>query len=205
MRKHVAELCVRYGVTLIEDAPYRELRFSGEALPMVSSYCPEHSLVLRSFSKISAPGLRLGVVTGRSDWLAHLIKVKQASDLHTSLPMQATLLALLQAPEFNHHLANVRHHYQVRYEALKTALIEHLSETYCAADVHGGMFIWLPITGLDPMKVAQDALKKGVAVVPSNVFNHQPARMQAALRLNFSYATTDKLNEAAARLASVLI
>ena len=106
MRQKVAQLCQQYDVTLIEDVPYRELRFSGEELPLVSSFCPDHSLVLRSFSKIATPGIRLGLVTGRSDWIAPLNTVKQAADLHSSMPMQAVLLDLLQHEEFANHLKN---------------------------------------------------------------------------------------------------
>ncbi len=65
VRKKVAQLCQQYNVTLIEDIPYRELWFSGENLALVSSFCPDHSLVLRSYSKIATPGIRLGMVSGK--------------------------------------------------------------------------------------------------------------------------------------------
>lgn len=76
-RKKVAALCIQYQVTLVEDAPYRDLRFSGETLPYVSQYCPDLAIVLRSFSKTVSPGMRLGVVTGKADFIQPMIKVKQ--------------------------------------------------------------------------------------------------------------------------------
>ena len=127
VRKAVAKLCRDYNVGLIEDIPYRELRFSGESLPLVSSFCPEIAFVMRSFSKISAPGLRIGMVSAPKEWIAALIKIKQASDLHTSLPMQAVLLALLKSSSFVEHLNHLREHYRLRYQALYLSLI-HISE-----------------------------------------------------------------------------
>lgn len=100
-RQKVAELCIRYNVALIEDAPYRELRFTGDALPLVSDFCPQHSIVLRSFSKIASPGLRIGIVTGQKHYLEPLVKIKQGADLHSSVPMQALLLGLLKHQAFN--------------------------------------------------------------------------------------------------------
>ncbi len=114
VRQKVAQLCQQYNVAFIEDVPYRELRFNGVPLPLVSSFCPDNSMVLRSYSKIATPGIRLGLVTGKADWLAALNRVKQAADLHSSIPMQAVLLDLLQHDEFTQHLAKLRHLYHGR-------------------------------------------------------------------------------------------
>ena len=118
VRKKVAQLCQQYNVAFIEDVPYRELRFKGDSLPLVSSFCPDNSLVLRSYSKIATPGIRLGLVTGNADWIGALNTVKQAADLHSSIPMQAVLLDLLQHEGFDQHLSKLRNLYKKRYEAL---------------------------------------------------------------------------------------
>ena len=208
-RKHVAELCIKYSVTLIEDAPYRPLRFSGDPLPMVSTFCPDNALVLRSFSKIAAPGMRLGVVTGPSKWVTHLIKIKQASDLHSSIPMQVVLLDLLQNIGFTEHLSNIRALYKSRYQCLSDNLKQGLPTDYRLNSVQGGMFIWLrlPTTHADKINVndiAKKALESKVAVVPSSVFYLKEQTAQPALRLNFSHTHLDKLHVATKRLIKVL-
>jgi len=203
-RKAVAELCIAHGITLIEDAPYRELRFTGTALPLVSSFCPDHALVLRSFSKIATPGFRLGVATGPSQWLDEMIKVKQAADLHTNLPMQEVLLQLLQHQDFPKHIDHLRQLYRSRYQCLADALHKELPAGCEFDDIEGGMFIWLNLPEGDPMAIAKAAIKEKVAVVPSTVFYDQGTEGKPALRLNFSYPSPDELQVAAQRLAKVL-
>ncbi len=204
IRKKVAQLCQQYHVTFIEDVPYRELRYKGEHLPLVSSFCPDNSMVLRSYSKIASPGIRLGLVTGREDWIVSLNKVKQAADLHSSIPMQAVLLDLLQHDEFAQHLAKLRHVYNARYEALTKQIALKLP-SYCYANaVDGGMFIWLSLPECDVDALAKSALEQGVAVVPSSVFYHDRENITPALRLNFTNASIKDLGAAIERLAKVI-
>ncbi|MFP6844431.1 MAG: PLP-dependent aminotransferase family protein [Thalassolituus sp.] len=203
-RQEVARLCQTFNVTLIEDAPYRDLRFFGDDLPLVSSFCPDHSLVLRSSSKTSAPGLRLGSVTGPEEWITHLIRVKQTSDLHSSLPMQAALLEILTHPGFEQHLCNVRSHYHQRYQALSEAINTHLQSEVSFTKVEGGMFLWLKLAKGDPMQIAKMALKKGVAIVPGSVFYIEEDIQSPAIRLNFSYCKPEQLATAIQLLASVI-
>ncbi len=206
-RKSVAELCVRYGVILVEDAPYRELRFSGEALPLVSSFCPEQSLVLRSFSKIATPGMRLGLLTGPSAWVESITVIKQAADLHSALPMQAVLLSLLRSSGFKAHLASLCNLYGARYKHLSECLLQNLGEEYTFDAVQGGMFIWLKVPTGDPMLMAKKALHNGVAIVPSTVFYApsvvESGRVELAFRLNFSHANNAQLTTAVERLKTI--
>ncbi|KUI99669.1 aminotransferase-like domain-containing protein [Vibrio sp. MEBiC08052] len=204
VRQQVATLCCQYNVVLIEDAPYRELRFSGEALPLVSDFCPNHAIVLRSFSKIASPGLRIGVVTGKRSDLEPLIKVKQGADLHSSVPMQALLLGLLQHPDFEQHIQRIRRLYQSRYDCLYTALSQQLPQGCHIKPINGGMFIWLSLPDCDTFALAKTMLDKGVAVVPSPVFYPDAAPSPAALRLNFTNASPEELTEAVNRLADGL-
>ena len=203
-RQRVAALCIEYKVAFIEDAPYRELRFTGEALPFVSDFCPNDSILLRSFSKIASPGLRLGAVSGKSEFIAPLIKVKQGADLHSSVPMQALLLGLLQHEDFPLHMENIRSLYQTRYQVLFSALEKQLPENCTAHAVDGGVFVWVELPPCDTFGLAKTLLANGVAVVPSPVFYPQPDQARAALRLNFTNATEDALEEAVSRLAQGL-
>ncbi len=203
-RKKVAELCIQYQVTLIEDVPYRELRFSGEALPLVSEFCLERSLVMRSFSKIATPGIRIGLLTGPKTWLEPIVRVKQGADLHSSVPMQAVLLDLLQHDLFTQHLSDLKAVYKQRHDSLLNLLNTQLPEGCSANAVEGGMFIWLRLPDCDIDAVAKQMLDKGVAVVPSSVFYPDNTKKNSALRLNFTNAEEALLKEAVERLALVL-
>ncbi|MEF1226152.1 PLP-dependent aminotransferase family protein [Vibrio fortis] len=203
-RQQVAALCEQYNVAFIEDAPYRELRFTGSELPLVSSFCPDHSIVLRSFSKIASPGLRIGAVTGKRSYLEPLIKVKQGADLHSSVPMQALLLGLLKHQDFGLHMENIRNLYKSRYEVLFSELEQKLPQGCVLKPVDGGMFIWVEIPECDTFELAKSLLGNGVAVVPSPVFYPDANGAKAALRLNFTNANPDELREAVSRLAEGL-
>lgn len=204
VRQKVGELCQQYNVTLIEDVPYRELRFSGNELPLASSFCPNHSLVLRSFSKIATPGIRLGLVTGKSEWIAALNTIKQAADLHSSMPMQAVLLDLLQHKEFPDHLERLRKLYRERCQTLIDNITNELPSTCRVNNVEGGMFLWLLLPKCNIDALAKSALESGVAVVPSSVFYQETNCTTSALRLNFTNASEEKLAEAVQRLAKVI-
>jgi 2-aminoadipate transaminase len=202
-RRQVASLCTDHGVTLVEDAPYRELRFAGRALPLVSDLCPQHALVLRSFSKISAPGLRLGVVSGSTGWIDSLLKVKQVADLHTNVPLQEVMLQLLMHPQFPRHLRTVRASYLQRYQSLGDALTQHMNGLGRFAAVEGGMFLWLELAAGDPQLLASRLLERGVAVVPGSAFYPPGFIASPALRLNFSNAQPADLHRAAKIIGEV--
>ncbi|USD42354.1 PLP-dependent aminotransferase family protein [Vibrio sp. SCSIO 43135] len=203
-RKAVAKLCEQYNVAFIEDAPYRELRFSGEALPMVSDFCPQHSIVLRSFSKIASPGLRIGAVTGKVSYLEPLVKVKQGADLHSSVPMQALLHGLLKHDNFELHMSKIQALYHERYQVLNSELKKQLPESCEVKDVDGGMFVWVTLPECDTFALAKQLLANGVAVVPSPVFYPDESQATPALRLNFTNAEPNELVEAVSRLSTVL-
>ena len=204
VRQKVAQLCQQYNVVLIEDIPYRELRFKGDYLPLVSSLCPDNSMVLRSYSKIATPGIRLGLVTGKKDWIAPLNKVKQGADLHSSIPMQSVLLDLLQHDDFEQHLDAIRSLYHGRYETLSQQIALKLPR-YCHFNaVKGGMFIWLSLPECDVDALAKSALEQGVAVVPSSVFYQNRSNAVPALRLNFTNANTEEIGDAIDRLSKAI-
>lgn len=203
-RLQVAKLCIQYNVAFIEDAPYRELRFNGDPIALVSEFCPDHSIVLRSFSKIASPGLRIGAVTGKTSYLEPLIKVKQGADLHSSVPMQALLLGLLENDKFDQHIDSIRALYKERYLKLFSQLQNKLPEKCQLKPVDGGMFIWLSLPKCDTFDLAKLLLTKGVAVVPSPVFYPSSSNADTALRLNFTNSTLEELEKAVDCLTSVL-
>lgn len=204
VREQVAALCVRYNILFIEDAPYRELRFSGESLPMVASFCPEHAIVLRSFSKTTLPGLRLASLTGPKDLLLPLMRAKQAIDLHSNLPSQYILLHVLSDSNYSAHVQNLCEAYAMRCNTLCEALDTRLAEFGNYERVQGGMFLWFKLRYLEATAVARRSLEQGVAVVPSPVFYHHHQGVEQALRLNFSHLGVETLALAVERLARAL-
>ncbi|MBO1257018.1 PLP-dependent aminotransferase family protein [Alteromonas sp. 5E99-2] len=195
-REGVAALCKKHNVFFIEDAPYRELQFGDNMAPLVSSFCPEKSVLLQSFSKSVTPGIRLASVSA-SEWVIdELIKLKQAADLHSALPLQAALLHVLQHADYPSHLKNVCAKYESRYQFIAKKL-EALKQYGCTFNtVEGGMFIWLALTDLDDNLVAKKLLEQGVCVVPGSVFYPQGCESKPALRLNFSYCNPEQLSTA---------
>jgi len=203
-RKKVAQLCTKYGVVLIEDVPYRDLRFTGKPLPLVSSLCTQHSFTMRSFSKIAAPGLRLGLVSASKELLSPLVQIKQIADLHTGAPMQAALLSLLSSENFVAHLELIRSTYKKRYNSLYTALTPLFGQ-HCQCDpVEGGMFIWLRLLEFDARDLTQALLSRNVAVVPGDVFYSSESNAYSAIRLNFSHSSHKQLLFAAEQIEQVL-
>ncbi len=203
-RHQVAALCMKYNVVFIEDAPYRELRFSGDALALVSDFCPDHSIVLRSLSKVASPGLRFGTVSGKQSYLEPLVKVKQGADLHSSTPVQAIILGLLQHPEFPSHLKAIRAVYQARHATLVQALQTYLPDGCTIIPTEGGMFVWVTLPTCDTYQLAHELLANKVAVVPSPVFYPASSQATSAIRLNFTNAAPEDLITAVQRIARVL-
>jgi len=204
-RKNVAQLCINYGVVLIEDVPYRDLRFTGNELPLVSSFCKQHAFVMRSFSKVAAPGLRLGMVSAPKELLSPLVQIKQVADLHTGVPMQATLLHLMASSEFETHLDLIRSTYRKRYNTLYAALTPMFgSHCYCDP-VEGGMFIWLRLLEFDARELTQTLLARNVAVVPGDVFYDSDNDAGDVIRLNFSHSSCENLFIAVEQIQQVLL
>lgn len=204
VREAVAELCLRHGVILLEDSPYRQIRFAGEEPPLASAYCPGQSILLRSFSKTVAPGLRLGIAAGPRQWIDLLVRVKQAADLHTAVPQQAILRQVLTDPRYPAHIQRVCGLYGARYAALGDAIRRHLSPGCSYEPVSGGMFVWVTLTDLDTMALASRAIESGVAVVPGDVFYPGNDAPGSYLRLNFSHTPMEDFDDALQRLAACI-
>ncbi|WP_221074417.1 PLP-dependent aminotransferase family protein [Agarivorans aestuarii] len=200
-RKAVASLLAKYKVALIEDAPYRQLRYQGEPLPTVSELSSYAAFYLGSFSKIATPGMRVGYVRANQALLEPLKKVKQASDLHSAQPMQMMLLATVRHPLFAEHLTKLTNTYRARRDYLAALLKQQLKNELEFDVPEGGMFIWAKLTRHKAMPLAEAALQQKVAVVPGDEFwpsNHTVD--YHAIRLNFTALTEAQLEQAVARL-----
>ena len=200
-RKAVANLCVKHNVLLLEDSPYRELRFKGKELPTVSSFCPSHSILLYSFSKYLAPGIRIAALVTPKCWFSNLCKIKQAMDLHTNIPMQYLVGQAIQHPEIADHLLNVKESYKEKYELMADQL-KGLSKYGCSFNaVEGGMFIWLYVPIQDTYSFASKCISEGVCIVPGSEFVLEGSMKPEAIRLNFTLNPAELTQEGIRRIS----
>ncbi|MTD16339.1 aminotransferase class I/II-fold pyridoxal phosphate-dependent enzyme [Nakamurella sp. YIM 132087] len=200
-RRHVAALADEFGFLVVEDDAYRELSFDGSAPAPIAAYT-DRVVRLGTFSKILAPGLRVGWMTGPVEVLAAAAKAKQATDLHTSTLAQLMLhRAAAETDRLAVHVAGVRRLYAGRAGHLVTALQQTFGDAVEVNSPAGGMFAWARFTdGTDTTPLLQRALAEGVAFVPGPAFSTTGGNRDSA-RFCFASVPEDRLDEAVARLA----
>lgn len=203
-RARIAALCKEFQVMIIEDVPYRELSFDGIEFPLVSSFYPEGSTVLYSYSKTVCPGLRLGVLEVPNQHFQGVLQVKQITDLHSNIPSQHVLLSLLQSEGYFLHLEAIRSLYQAKHRFLVEKLNEVLAGQVIFEPVQGGMFLWVELNSelnIDMMSFAKIAMKHGVTIVPGDVFMPNNEQSKNTFRVNFSYPSFTEIELGVKRLA----
>lgn len=203
-RRQVAELARRHGLWVVEDDPYGELRYGGEPVAPLAALLPDHAIHLGSFSKIGAPGLRLGWLRGPGAIMRSLTIVKQAGDLHTSTVDQAAAATYLAEADLDAHVAGLCDAYRVRRDAMLDALATTVPVGSTWSRPDGGMFVWVRLPGdVDTAALLPRALDRNVAFVPGAAFYaERPDR--ATLRLSFTtYGPTD-IAKGMGRLAHAL-
>lgn len=203
-RQAIANLLASRYTVLVEDDPYGELHFIDDQLPSFWDLLPEQSVLLGSFSKIVAPGLRLGWVCAPRPIIEKLLVAKQAADLHTSTLTQRILYAYLCHNDIENHIQHLRGVYARQCAAMLAALEQHVTLPVTYTRPGGGMFLWLTLPeGLSAKRLLVLALEKKVAVVPGTPFYLDGAG-DRHLRLNFSNSEPDEINEGIRRLAEAM-
>ena len=204
-RSAVARAAQETGLPLIEDNPYGDLWFDGAPAASLSSRLPEQSLYLGSFSKILAPGLRLGYVVAPKALYPKLLQAKQAADLHTPSFNQRVVAEVLKDGFIERHVPTIRALYKRQCEAMLQALEKEMA----GLDVHwnrpaGGMFLWARLpAGMDAVQLLPHAVDKGVAFVPGAAF-YAAQPMQETLRLSFVTSTVEQIQTGVAALAQTI-
>ncbi|MDG9923024.1 MULTISPECIES: PLP-dependent aminotransferase family protein [unclassified Pseudomonas] len=205
-RDAVAALLDEFNVTLIEDEPYRELVFdAGSATPIVSRLQRTSWIYTGTVSKTLLPGLRVGFLIASPDLFPHLLRLKQAADLHTNRIGQWQALQWIGTEKYQAHLAELRDFYRVRRDAMQVALEEHFGDLATWQVPQGGLFFWLTLKNkLDTRTLLQPAMSQNVAFMPGEPFFTEPDANPGHLRLNFSHVPPEKLGEGLCRLAAVI-
>ncbi|GAA1551777.1 PLP-dependent aminotransferase family protein [Kribbella hippodromi] len=201
-RHRLLELARSWGSMVIDDDPYGLLRFAGDPLPTLRELGAGDPLVfaVRTFSKIVAPGLRVGWVDADPELQRLLINAKQAMDTCTNLPAQRLLTGFLAGGHLEEHLVTQRAEYKRRKEAMHAALTEHFGDIAHWTDPEGGFFLWVTLeNGVDTEKLFEVALAEGVAFIPGPAFS-PTGRFNDAFRLCFASTPPDRIHEGITRL-----
>ncbi|MGY2489939.1 aminotransferase-like domain-containing protein [Cupriavidus sp. CP313] len=203
-RKELVARARELGVLLVEDNPYGELRYSGSPLPSLHSLNPEGVIYMGSFSKILAPGLRLGYMLAPPAIHAKLVQAKQASDLHTPSFTQRVAYEVLKTGMLDSHIASVCDLYGKHCAAMLDALSRHMPEGVRWSTPEGGMFIWVELpAAIDTMALLEAAVARNVAFVPGAPFYAITPRNNT-LRLAFVTVPPQKIEEGIARLGELV-
>lgn len=204
-RRAVAEVAGRHGLWIAEDDPYGELRFEGAHRPWIAGLeaAADRTVLLGSFSKVMAPGMRLGWLRTPAALRRGCVVAKQAADLHTSTVDQAAAARYLADRDLDAHLARVRSAYRDRRDALLAGLPAALPPGSTWNRPEGGMFVWVRLGGgRDATALLPEAVRHEVAYVPgAPFFTHSPD--PASLRMSFITHTPEEIREGLARLAKV--
>ena len=205
-RDAVAALLDEFGVTLIEDEPYRELVFDeGSARPIVSRMQKASWIYTGTVSKTLLPGLRVGYLIATPDLFPYLLRLKQSADLHTNRIGQWQALQWLGSERYRQHLAELRSFYRVRRDAMQDALQTRFADIASWEMPEGGLFFWLQLKQpLDTRTLLKPALEQDVVFMPGEPFFVDPDANLGYLRLNFSHVAPERLDEGVRRLAGVI-
>lgn len=185
---------------MIEDNPYGELRFMGEDLPPVYKWAPERTIMLGSFSKICAPGLRLGWMVTPATIYDKLIVAKQAADLHTNYFGQRVLTQYLLDNDLDKHINIIKAAYSAQRDVMVKALKAELPAEISMTEPEGGMFLWLTLPNhWSAIDLFHIAVRHGVAFVPGDPFFANEAHRNQ-LRMSYCTADEDTIREGVHRL-----
>ena len=215
-RHELVLLADKYGIPIVEDDPYGQLRYEGEHLPPLvvldrenlrrdDGYSIGNVIYLSTFSKTLAPGIRLGWIVAPPEVISKLVQLKQGADLHSSTFVQMVAHEVARDNFLDEHIKLIRRVYRERRDVMLEALTQHFPPEVTWTRPKGGLFLWVTLpTGADAQKLFETAVRENVAFVPGDCFyapNGHPEEGRRHLRLNFSSASPDQIREGIHRLS----
>lgn len=204
-RAQVARILNENKVILLEDDPYGELNFTGALHTPIRKLYKEGTLLMGSFSKIVAPGLRLGWIVGEKEVIAKLTILKQASDLHSNYFSQRMLLDYLIHNPITEHIGKITAHYKAQCEWMQECIQKYFPKevTYIAPE--GGMFLWLDLGKINARALLKQCMEEDkVVFVPGDPFYITAEAGMDKARLNFSNGTKEKIQEGISKIGKRL-
>ncbi|MCQ6963762.1 PLP-dependent aminotransferase family protein [Methanolobus chelungpuianus] len=203
-REETAKILQRHNIVCVEDNAYWELRFAGEDLPTIRNFS-DNTILLGSFSKIIAPGIRMGWICAQGETMEKLLIAKQAADLHSNYLSQRIIYQYLLDNDIDEHILKIKDAYGKRRDLMIGLMEEHFPEGIGYTKPEGGMFVWVTLPeGISSMDLFELAIKENVAFVPGSPFYTRDGMGINTLRLNFSNSDFDKIEEGIKRLAGCL-
>jgi 2-aminoadipate transaminase len=206
-RKRLLEIARREDLLIFEDNPYGHLRFAGEPVPSIYSMDDEGRVILLlTFSKTLCAGLRLAVMLAQGDLMDALVRAKQATDLCTSKLTQHLAAQYMIRYGLEKHLEEIRPIYRKKRDAMVAALERHMPKDagITWTEPEGGLFVWMRLPEeMDATDMLQDAIAHKVAYVPGSS-SHVDGSGRNTIRLAFSLATPEVIDEGIRRLAEVV-
>lgn len=204
-RRKIAKIIKKFDALLIEDDPYNSLRYRGKAINPIQTLIPENVVYLCTFSKVLAPGLRIGFYSAPKNVATLMVAAKQSIDLHTNSYGQYLAAEYLRTGDLKKHLPKILRIYKSRQEAMFIALKKHFPSSFSWTHPEGGMFIW--VTGpknFDAVKLYWQAIKNNVAFVPGTYFFAKQGEGKNTMRLNFTNVNENQIDLAIKKLSEVI-
>jgi len=208
-RKRVVELSEEYNVIVVEDSPYRQIRFEGKAPNMIYKMDKEtkktdNIISIFTISKTFAPGLRIGMILANEQIIKKMVILKQSLDLCTSSLNQLIAADFFATGEFYRHIEKVKKVYKEKKDAMLACLERYMPEGVTWTKPEGGLFLWVKLPEhISADDMFEEAIKENVAYVIGSAF-HIDGSGKNTMRLNFSYPTLYEIEEGIKRLARVV-
>lgn len=207
-REKLLELCYEYGTIVIEDSPYRELRFEGESIPMLGAMDKRgYAFSLHTFSKILFPGTRIGWIIANKAIMDKLVMAKQPTDLCSSPFAQSVIYEFCRRGLLKPHISKIVKVYRKKRDLMLEALEKYMPNEAGInwTHPHGGLFLWVSLPEhLDTEELFPKAVEKKVAYVMGSAF-HFDRSGKNTMRLNFSFPSEEQIEEGIKRLADLVV
>lgn len=195
-RKQLAELSSKYGIAVIEDNPYGELRFEGDHLPSVKSFDKVGNILCTgSFSKIFCPGFRIGWIAGDKNIIRKYVLVKQGTDLQCNTMAQMTIAEYLNRCDIDKHIEKIIDVYKKRRDTAIRCIEHYFPDTVKFTNPKGGLFTWIELPDeISAREILDKCLEKKIAFVPGGSF-YPNKNKENTFRINYSNMPEDKIDK----------
>lgn len=194
-RREIYNLAKRYGVMILEDNPYGETRFTGESVPTIKSMDEDGIVIYAgSFSKVIAPGLRVGYAIAPKPVLSKMTVCKQVQDVHTPILSQLIVHSFMTGDGYNDHLNRIRNIYRDKCRLMCECMADGFKDSVEFTKPNGGLFIWCRLPDeVDMLDFCKKGIERGVAVVPGTAFLTDEAEHCLSFRANFTTPTDEQI------------
>ncbi len=204
-RVKIYEIAKKYGLMILEDNPYGELRFAGEDIPSIKSFDNEGIVIYCStFSKILSAGMRVGFVIAPDEVASKMVVSKQTSDVHTNLFFQILCYRYMTECDLDGHIKEIQSIYRHKCSLMLDALDRYMPSSISYTRPEGGLFVWCTLTeSADADAFIKEAAKNNIRVVPGATFNCDTEARSQSFRLNFSTPSDEQITSGIKSLGAI--